>query len=438
MAETHYELRSPTTNQFLTELEGKPEKIEAAGNHYTAVGTQLHNTAVELKKLADDDKYKADALDAIRGDADDLQKNLEKVSKRYSGAGPVLVTYATALRKAQQTTVDPYVPEIVAAHKAHEEAVEARQKAESDRDDLDDPTDADKTTADTKVTTAQGEESTAETNLTNLWESFDSGYSEWSKAYEDAIDGIGSAIKASDINDSWWEDLLDSIATIATIIGTIAIIIAIVATGPFAAAFLLVATIASVVALAAHVTMMACGSKRVSWGDIALDALGVVPFVGSFGKALKGGEGFMGALRGASGLGGASRATLTAGRNAMARDLRTIAGAGGDFGGQAGRAARAPGIADNFLAGVEGSWGRNAWNALRTGGTRMDGTALTMSERMASSWPGGTARLRSTRWMANLDGPGGLLQTINVTNAAAGAYQTLQGLGIPLPDIPGT
>lgn len=437
MADSYRMLVSPDSGQFLTELEGRPETIEKAGNHYIDIGRQLKSTADHLKQLADDDRYKADALDSIRGDADDLQENLHKVAKRYSGTGPVLVTYADALRTAQQTTVDPYVPKIVAAHKAHEDAVDAKQTAESQRDGLDNPSDSDKSAADDKVTDASTDESTTAGNLQDLWESFDSGYSKWSEAYEHAIDGIGNAIDASDVNDSWWEDLLDSIATWATIIATVAIILALVLTGPIAGVLLLVATIASVVALAAHVTMMACGSKRVSWGDIIIDAIGVVPFLGAFGKSLKAGEGAMGALRTASGLNAMTRGGLTAGRNAVALDLRSISGAGSGFGGQAARALRAPGVADDFMRGVSQSWGRNTWNAIRFGGTRLDGTAATLSERMASSWPGGQAGMRSLNWMRGVTTPAPILQGANVFNLAAGGYQSLQTV-LPLPDIPGT
>jgi hypothetical protein len=135
-------------------------------------------------------------------------------------------------------------------------------------------------------------------------------------------------------------------------------------------------------------------------------------------------------------MGGATRATITAGRNAVASDIRSIAGAGGRYGGRAAREARAPGIADDFLNSVTSNWGRSTWNALRYGGTRLDGQAATLAERMASAWPGGRIGPASRNWLGDLANPGPLLQGTNVWNAGYGVYQSAQGLGVPLPDMP--
>ena len=215
--------------------------------------------------------------------------------------------------------------------------------------------------------------------------SFESGFAAWDQAYDDAVGGIEDAMDASGVNDSWWEDLLDGIATVATVVATIAVIAALVIGGPI---FLAIAAVASIVALAAHCIMMACGSKRVSWTDIAFDAIGVLPFLGAFGKGLKAGQGVLGSLRAATGLSGATRATVGVGRNALVRDLRTVVGAGRTAGNRAARELAAPGLADTFLNANSGRWIGNAWNALRGGGSILDGQAFTISQRLAQAWPG--------------------------------------------------
>jgi len=430
-------LTSPNRRYVLQELDGNPDDIEEAGRHYSAIGRQMDWTADELKKLADDTKYKADSLDKVRESAGELHGELRKAAVRYVQTGPVLVEYAGALRTARNTSVDPYVERIRTAHEAAETANESLDDAQGQVDDLDttwiwedDPTEADRAAAASALSDARRAANTANSTLTSLWESFESGYGAWEDAYEAAVEGVGDAIEASGVNDSWWEDLLDDIADAMTVIGAIAIVLAIVIGGPI---FLVIATIAAVVTLAAHLTMMAAGSKRVSWGTLIIDMIAVVPFVGSLAKGVAASRGFMASLRVASGAGGATSATLRSGRNAVALDLRSITGAGRNVGNRAARELRAPALADDFLRGVQGAWGRNALNALRTGGDRWGGMAQTMSSRMASEWPGaGRASHRALNWMAQNGMPNAAAQGLNVWNFANGNYQVIQ-LGVDIP-----
>lgn len=434
-------LHSPNRHYLAAELDGSPDGIEKAGNHYIEIGAKMSATADELQKLGDGEKYKAKALDKVRESARELHGELRKVGTRYERTGPVLVTYAGALRTARNTTVDPLVERIVAAHRAHQDAIEARDDAQDRVDDNtttwvweDGATDAEKASADGALSEAKGAEKAAGEALDALWVSFESGFAAWDKAYEDAVDGIEDAMEASGVNDSWWEDLLDGIATIATVVGTIAVIAALVIGGPI---FLAIAAVASIVALAAHCIMMACGSKRVSWTDIAFDAIGVLPFLGAFGKSLRAGQGVMGSLRAATGLSGATRATAGVGRNALVRDLRTVVGAGRTAGNRAAREAAAPGLADTFLNANSGRWLGNAWNALRGGGSILDGQAYTISQGLSRAWPGaGSMGTNVTAWVRQAGQmPGGITQGFNVWNGGYGVVQTGQAFDI-LPDTP--
>jgi hypothetical protein len=425
------------------ELDGDAGDIEAAGKHYIEIGARMSSTAGELQKLGDNEKYKAASLDKVRESARELHSDLRKVGERYEKTGPVLVTYAGALRTARNTTVDPLVDEIISAHKAHEQALEAKENAQDKVDDNNttwvwetEATDSEKSAANAALSEAAGTAKTAGENLEGLWTSFDSGYSTWENAYDAAVRGVEHAIDASGINDSWWEDLLDGLATFATIVATIAVIAALIIGGPI---WLAIAAVASIVALAAHCIMMACGSKRVSWTDIALDALGVLPFLGAFGKGLKAGQGALGSLRGALGLGNATSGFLAVGRNAIIRDLRTVVGAGRAAGNRAAREAAAPGLADAFLAN-RGSWAGNAWNALRNGGSIFDGQAYSLTQRLASAWPGAgslPAGGRAAAWASQYSAMPSLAgQGLNLWNTGFGGYQSLQGVDVPLPDIP--
>lgn len=434
-------LHSPHRGYLLQALEGDADQIHRAGTYYTSVGDQMESTADELQKLADAEKYRAQSLDEIRDSAREVIGDLRKASVRYRDTGPVLVTYAAELRTAQQHSVNPLVAQIEDAHARFQVAREANEDAQGDYRGLDrvmpwedDPTASERAAARAAADAAAAQEASAAADLSELWTSFESGFSTWESAYETAADGVGDAIDASDIDDSWWEDLLDGVAAFASVVGVIAVIAAIVFGAPFA---LLIATVAGVVALAAHLAMKAAGSKRVSWATIAIDAIAIVPFLGAFGKGLRAGQGTMASLRTASGLGSASRSTVPAARNALVGDLRTIRGAGGAYGGQANRALRAPGIADDFLRGTQSGWTRHTWNAIRSGGTRWDGQALTISERMATAWPTtGVPRMRAMNYMAAHGAPGLPTQVGNVWGLTEGVWSNGARLlpGMPTPD----
>ena len=94
---------SPHHHYRLEALEGHPGDIERAGNEYIRMGDRMEWTARELEKLSNESRYKAEGLDAIREEAGDLSGELTKVAERYAGSGPVLVTYAAALRTAPES-----------------------------------------------------------------------------------------------------------------------------------------------------------------------------------------------------------------------------------------------------------------------------------------------------------------------------------------------
>lgn len=423
---------SPYRGYRLEMLEGNPDDIERAGNEYTRMGERMQWTADELGNLSSETRYKAEGLDAIREKAGKLSTDLGKVADRYTQSGPVLVTYAGAIRDAQTRTVNPLVDELWAAIDAQRVAEENAATAQSEAEDLQNPlpwqdeaTDAELARAAEDSADAQAAARTAAAELEGLWQSFESGYSVWESAYEAAVRDLETAYTTSGLDDNPWEDFFDGFAQALTIIGTIAIVVAIFATGPLAVLALVVATIAAIATLVIHVGMMVAGSSRVTMGDIFFDTIAVVPFIGGVAKAMKGTT-FFRALAPAAGVGTTTPAAITAGRNAVENGVRTIVGFGGSGGGQAARAAQAGGLADDFLRNSVGSWGQNAWNAIRSGGARLDGLALNMSERLVTAWPtSGVARRAATDWADEIGAAGRFMQGINVGNFANGIHQSV-------------
>lgn len=443
-------LTSPRYGFELTRMSGDADKLESAGREYERMGRRMTWTADELGKLADASKYKSKAVDTVRESAGELSGELKKAASRYAGTGPVLVTYAGALREARRA-VDPLVDPIRHAFDRHAAAVSDREDAEWTASNTlnamswnADTTQSDVDTSEQDAANARATERARAQELENLWESFESGCGTWLDAYNTAVHDLQEAYDASGINDNPWEDFFDELAGVLTVIGTVAIIVAIIATGPIAVFALAVATVVTLASLAIHIGMLASGSSRVSGWDIVLDVIALVPFAGATAKAMSGGARLFPAMVSAAGGGAATRSALNVGRNVVEDSLRTIAGAGGVKGGQVARAARAGGIADRFLSESFGSWGRGAWNTIRSGGAKLDGVLLSMSERVGAAWPtSGTARTAAVRWASEAGTPG-FFQGFNVFNAGNGAEQSVSyiaskfGIDIPtLADLPG-
>lgn len=437
---------SPNRHFRLDALDGDPGDIASAGEYYTRVGERMEWTSGELEKLSSEERYTAEGLDAIREDAGKLAHLLGQVAKRYTASGPVLVTYAGALSTAQTRTVNPLIDDIWRAIERHDAAVQAREDAEGAAHDLrnpwpweDDATDRQLANADDAVSDARYAEGLREGELNSLWTSFESGYGIWEDAYEAAVRDLESAYTTSGIDDNPWEDAFDFIAGALTVIGTVFVIVA-MCFPPFAAVALLIATVAAVLTLVIHLGMLVAGSHRVNLWDIAFDVVALVPFGAGVIKAMRGGSAFFPALRTAAGLGTATEGVIAAGRNAVEDGLRTIAGAGGRAGGQAARASNATGLADDFLRNSIGNWGNEAWNAIRSGGSVLDGQALSLSERIFSAWPtSGVPRVAALNWVAEVAAPGRVVQGFNVFNLGYGVEQSasvgLDWVGGELPTL---
>jgi hypothetical protein len=125
-------------------------------------------------------------------------------------------------------------------------------------------------------------------------------------------------------------------------------------------------------------------------------------------------------------------------RNAVEDGLRAIAGAGAIGGGQAARATRATGLADDFLRNSIGGWGSQAWNAIRSGGSQLDGQALSMSERIFSAWPtSGAPRIAALNWVTDVASPGNVIQGFDVFNLGYGSEQSASvGVGWAGGELP--
>lgn len=430
-------LRSPASRPCLT-IEGDADAIEAAGEAFRSVGRAMRGAARELGKLSREESYRAQSFDAIRDEAGQAETDLEQAAIRYvgsdgtTGTAKALCDYAVSLRRVQFLVGPGHVEHIRRAHEANEERQSALAAAQREVNGLDspfqftEPTPEERRTAGSALTSAETLASGADELLTGLWENFDSAIAEWETAYDDAVAGIEGAIDLSDIDDSWWEDALDVVIQVMTVVGVLAALAAMVVTGPFIAIFAALATIAGLIVLLATV-VMALGGRRKDGVDVAFAIVGVIPF----GKALGSGQGISRAI----GLTGrASSTTAAAGRAAIIDDLAmwgsrgsTHAAAVANAGNRAARVASAPRVADAILDSRLPGWAQRIATGIRTGGGRYDIDAMRVSMAITNGWDvaGGRAGQRSLAYAAEHAAPGLVDQGVNVWNFSVGAIDSV-------------
>lgn len=446
-------LRSPVSSRPCLTIEGDADAIEAAGEAFRSVGRAMRGAARELGELSREESYRAQSFDAIRDEAGQAERDLEQAAIRYvgsdgtTGTAKALCDYAVSLRRVQFLAGPGHVEHIRRAHEANEERQSALAAAQREVNGLDsplqlsEPTAEERRTAGNALTSAETLAGGADELLSGLWENFDSAIAEWETAYDDAVAGIESAIDLSDIDDSWWEDALDVLITIATVVGIAAAIVAMVIASPLAA---LIATVAGIVILVATI-VMAVGGRRKDGVDVAFAIVGVIPF----GKALGSGQG----IRSAVGLTSrASQGTAAAGRAAIIDDLAlwssrgsTHAAAVANAGNRAARVASAPRIVDAVFDSRLPGWAQRITTGIRTGGGRYDIEAMRVSSLIDDVFrtAGGSAGQRSSAYLADHAMPSVADQALNVWNFSTNSLDSVTGgaatdaVGDPIRDLVG-
>lgn len=305
--------RSPNRGYELRSLEGNPGKIAEDAKSFVSLADDLDALEDELKAIADSSVHTSKGTDALAELAGKAKPEVAKAATRYRGTGETLAFYAPALQTAKDW-IDDNKESIAAAERDYQDAIDAAATARDEQESLlrvwmweDDPTAAQKSAAATAVSNAEDAETSAKNVRDGKWESFESTFSTWSDAYDDAVEGVDGAIEAAGNNDGFWEGLADFLDILGWVV-TVLAIAALFISGPIAAVIMALVIVGSLVLLAGKIAQYSTG--RATLAEVGLAAFALVT-LGAGGVIARV------ASKGAPTLGGTVHATRAAARPAL-------------------------------------------------------------------------------------------------------------------------
>ncbi len=280
-------MRSPNRGYELRRLEGESYEIWERGDRLVQLGEQMDSTADTLRTVGDSSIHRSKGTEKLAEMASETAADLAAAATRYDLTGRTLRTYAAALGMAQGW-IHPRIDDIEAAELAYQAAQEARADAVSAHDRLasvlpweDEPTDQQRASTDADVSQATTALTLAQENRDELWEQFETRFSTWSDAYDDAVDGIQNAMDTADNNDGFWEFIDNALDALSVVILVLSVIALFIGAPLFGAIGLLILGLSALV-LALTLLQFAFGKATLS--DVAWAAASLVPF--GLGKLL--------------------------------------------------------------------------------------------------------------------------------------------------------
>jgi hypothetical protein len=273
----HRHMQDSPEGREIRRLDGDAAAITARGEDIASLGDRMKRAAETLRLIADEQVGEGESLKAVREQAVDVHADLKTAGERYAPSGAALKYYGGRLADIQ-----PRLNQAVTDAEAAWETVRSRAGAVDDAGDVPED-DGGGTTARDQAT------QTAETGLTqarSAWlvhaQAFDREYDSWSSAYEYTRSRLEQA-NEDGVSDGFWDDAMPFIEGLVTVLewaAVVLVIAALVIGGP------LIGVIAAVVAVIALLgTIVLALNGRKGWQDVALAALGVIPF-GKLGKLL--------------------------------------------------------------------------------------------------------------------------------------------------------
>ncbi|MEU9554941.1 putative T7SS-secreted protein [Streptomyces fumanus] len=301
-------------------IPGDPEEIAGLGRELRRTAEAIRKQADEIKALASVEEWKSKTAEEFRKDAEEAEGKLRKAFKRYDTAADALgekvfeggssKEYASELHRAQ-TMADKALRDAREAYDEHKVSSSAIDKLPEKTADGD---------PDRKKLEKRQEAAT--TALEKAKKDLEAAKSVRDAAAKRARDAIRHAIDHDGLKDGTWDKFkdwvhdnsawikkaLDTLGWVATICGTLSLMVGwIPIVGQALAAVLgTIALGATLLSLIGHTLLAVAGEG--SWFDVALDVVGLATF--GIGR---------GALAGAK---GASQAAQSLGRSAAAKALR--------------------------------------------------------------------------------------------------------------------
>jgi uncharacterized protein YukE len=245
--------------------------LQALSKRFTATAKTISDAAAALRRLGDQKSWDSDAGREFAEKADDTAKTVSKAHDRYSEAGAALKEYYTEL----ETIQDEADGLLEQAETKSGDLASAKSQADNPPKDTDE---GGQKKLDTKVTDLQGDLDGLRGKLASL-------KSRHNTAGDAAAKRIHEITESDDLNDSWLDELRDTLNIVADIAGAVAAVCGLVALlvgwipiiGQAIAGVLgTIALIATAISLVCHVLLAINGDG--SWGDVAMDVLGLATF----------------------------------------------------------------------------------------------------------------------------------------------------------------
>lgn len=302
-------------------IPGDPEQVASLGRDFRKTAEAIKKQADEIKALSSVAAWKGKAADEFRGQAEEAEGKLRKAFKRYDAAADAL-----GEKVMEGGSSKEYASELHRAQTMADKALRDAQDADADqktstgaidglpKDTADDDPHRKKLEKRQEAATSAMER--AKRDLEAAKDVRDAAVKRAREAIRTAIDNDGLKDGTWDKfkdwvhdNAGWIKKLVDILGWVATICGTLSLLVGwIPIVGQALAAVLgTIALIATVISLVGHLVLALAGEG--SWFDVALDVVGLATF--GIGRGAIAGA--RGAAAGAKGV-----ARTAAYRNAMA------------------------------------------------------------------------------------------------------------------------
>jgi hypothetical protein len=256
--------------------------VKRAAERYGEVAEHIDTASKRLQTITESTEMTSSAVHAVRTRATKVRTEVVRAKGRYEAIAQALGEYARSLRAAQDAADDLLARAVAVQHRIDnattDRTLAARALASLDPS----ATEADRRRVQGRLATARTTVSDAEVELQHLRDELEQVVRDRDAAAQRAIDAIGSAQATDRLDDGWWQDWgADAVRSISSIAGNVAAVTGVASLflgwvpilGPILAG---VALTASIVALAADITLLATGEA--GWTNVLLGIAGLATF----------------------------------------------------------------------------------------------------------------------------------------------------------------
>lgn len=250
---------------------GDVHDMKALSRRFAATAKTITDTAAALRRIGNLESWDSEAGRAFAEKANETAKTVSKAHDRYADAGSALKEYCTKLETVQG------------------EADKLLTQAETKAGDLStaksSAANPPKGTDDAAQDKLDKKASDLQDDLDGLREQLSGLKTRHKEAGDKAAKKIHDTTEGDGLNDSWLDDLRDTLKIVSDIAGAIAAVCGLLALcvgwipiiGQALAGVLgTIALIATAISLVCHVLLAINGDG--SWGDVAMDVLGLATF----------------------------------------------------------------------------------------------------------------------------------------------------------------